>query len=69
MIRCQVSEPAVALQVAEAERLLASERYLQLAELLLTSADAVLSKAPEKGRLESLSQFNLSVYAKQNIHT
>ncbi|KAL2623515.1 hypothetical protein R1flu_003720 [Riccia fluitans] len=43
-----IAEPQVAQYVGEAEALLVSERFSDLASLLLTSADVVLASAPEK---------------------
>ncbi|KAG6541293.1 hypothetical protein Mapa_017346 [Marchantia paleacea] len=43
-----IAEPAVAQYVSEAEALLVSGRFSDLASLLLTSADVVLANAPEK---------------------
>jgi translation initiation factor 3 subunit M len=44
----EIAEPEIAHYVAEAELLLLSGRFSDLASLLLTSADLVLANAPEK---------------------
>ena len=48
-LHVQIAEPAVAQYCKEAEQLLLESRYVDLATLLLTSADLVLANASEKG--------------------
>lgn len=48
-LHVQIAEPAVAQYCKEAEQLLLESRYVDLANLLLTSADLVLANASEKG--------------------
>ena len=45
----QIAEPAVAQFCKEAQSYLIDERYPDLVNLLLTSADMVLAKTSEKG--------------------
>lgn len=48
---CQVAEPQVSRLCMEAEEFIAMEKWLELASLMVTSAELIFSKVPEKGRI------------------
>lgn len=48
---CQVSEPQVSRLCMEAEEFIAMGKWLELATLMITSAELIFSKISEKGRM------------------
>lgn len=48
---CQVAEPQVSRLCLEAEEFIAMGKWLELASLMITSAEVVFSKVSEKGKV------------------
>lgn len=51
MIICQVAEPQVSRLCTEAQECMVMARWFDLVSLMLTSADVILSKVSEKGKI------------------
>lgn len=51
LLVCQVAEPQVSRLCVEAEEFIAMEKWLELASLMVTSAELIFSKVSEKGRI------------------
>lgn len=48
---CQVAEPQVSRLCVEAEEFIVMGKWLELASLMITSAELIFSKVSEKGRV------------------
>lgn len=48
---CQVAEPQVSRLCTEAEEFIVMGKWLELASLMITSAELIFSKVSEKGRM------------------
>ena len=51
---CQVAEPQVSRLCREAEEFIATGKWLELASLMVTSAELIFSKVSDKGRMHFL---------------
>lgn len=51
IISCQVAEPQVSRLCMEAEEFIVMGKWLELASLMITSAELIFSKVSEKGRV------------------